>query len=98
MTHKPRQTAHALPIAEGPLSRTSWGFATQPLNGGGSDAGLHAALVRTATREWFVAIVEQGREAEFEAYLESERRDVVAWLDSSQRCEALERALGIERA
>ena len=81
------------------VARKSWGFyATPSLNGRLLRFGLHAALVRNTKQQWFVMLVEDGGEAEFEAYLDSERLEVVAWLDSTERLAALEHALGVEVA
>lgn len=80
------------------LARKSWGFyATPSLNGRLPRFGLHAALVRNTKRQWFVMLVEDGREAEFDQYLADERLEVVSWLDSTERLEALEQGLGAPR-
>jgi hypothetical protein len=80
--------------ASEPFPHESWGFAIRSLSGPLPDAGPHAALVRGDGREVFVALLEEGREAEFETYLERERLRVIAWFDSREGRDALERALG----
>ena len=77
------------------LARKDWGFyATPSLNGRLQSFGLHAALVKNPSGRYFVLLVEDGKEALFDAYLASERLALVAWLDTSERLAALEEALG----
>ncbi len=65
--------------------RKAWGYyATPSLNGRLRDHGLRAALVIGANGKMFVHLVEEGREAEFEGYLDGEEMRVVAWLDSDE--------------
>ncbi|MFN8121932.1 MAG: hypothetical protein U0237_05830 [Thermoleophilia bacterium] len=73
------------------LARKSWGFyATPSLNARLPRFGLHAVLVRNTKRQWFVMLVEEGREAEFDAYLAAEELVVVARMDTTEALEALE--------
>jgi len=74
------------------LARKSWGFyATPSLNGRLVRFGLRAVLVRNTKRQWFVMLVEDGREDEFVEYLAAEELVVVARMDATEDLEALER-------
>ena len=75
------------------VARKDWGFyATPSLNGRLESFGLRAVLIRNRlTDRYFVLLVESGREAIFDAYLEQESCDIVSWLDST---EALSRLRG----
>lgn len=73
------------------VARKDWGFyATPSLNGRLPQFGLRAVLIRnTLTGRYFVLLVEQGHEPAFEAYLQQESLEVIAWLDSTERVDAL---------
>lgn len=77
------------------VARKSWGFyATPSTNARLARFGLRAALAKSWENKYFVYLVERGKEAEFQGYLDSERNRVVAWLDTDDACAAIERALG----
>jgi hypothetical protein len=81
------------------LARKSWGFyATPSLNGRLGRFGLRPVLVRNTRRQWFVLLVERGCEDDFDAYLASERLEVVTWLASDDDLERLERGLAAAEA
>ena len=64
------------------FARTDWGFyATPSLNGRLAGFGLRGALVRNADGKNFVVLVEEGRTAAFEAYLDEQKMQIVRWLD-----------------
>jgi len=73
------------------VTRKAWGFyATPSLNGRLASFGLRAALIRNVqTDRYFVALVERGHEADFDAYLVQETCEVVAWLDSTEALDRL---------
>lgn len=73
------------------IARKDWGFyATPSLDGRLSGFGLHAVLIRnTLTGRYFVLLMEQGQEDAFNAYLEQESLEIIAWLDSTERLDAL---------
>lgn len=77
------------------IARKDWGFyATPSLNGRLSGFGLRAVLIRnTLTGRYFVFLMEQGQEDTFNAYLEQESLEIIAWLDSTERLDALALAL-----
>jgi hypothetical protein len=73
------------------VARKDWGFyATPSLNGRLLDFGLRAVLIRNVvTGRYFVLLVEHGCETAFEAYMRQESLEVIAWLDSTERLDAL---------
>jgi len=73
------------------VARKDWGFyATPSLNGRLQQFGLRGVLIRnTLTGRYFVLLVEQGRETEFEAYRSQESLEIVAWLDSTETLDRL---------
>src|SRR3546814_6738540 len=77
------------------VARKDWGFyATPSLNGRLPQFGLRGVLIRnTLTGRYFVFLVEQGREAAFEAYMEQESLAVVAWLDTTEALDQLRGAV-----
>jgi len=80
--------------AEYDVARKSWGFyATPSLNGRLPQFGLRGALVKSPAGRFYVFLVERGREAEFQGYLDVEQHAVICWLDSDRDLERLERAL-----
>ena len=78
--------------AEYDVVRKAWGFyATPSLNRRLPKFGLRAALVKSADGTFYVMLVEQGKQTEFQRYLEQEHLQVVRWLDSGPVLEALAR-------
>jgi hypothetical protein len=83
--------------AEYDLTAKDWGFyATPSLNGRLARFGLRAVLVRNRLGQYYVLLVERDREESFAAYLESERLEVMTWLDSAAALDGLAVALGKE--
>jgi hypothetical protein len=67
------------------VRRQAWGFyATPSTNGHLPRYGLRAAMIRNAIRQYFVVLVEKGREKEFWSYLEDEKCELVSWLDETK--------------
>lgn len=70
--------------AEHDVVRKSWGFyATASLNGRLPQFGLKAAFVKNAANRYYLCLVEQGQEEEFQAYLTTDCQKFVCWLDST---------------
>ena len=71
------------------VAKKKWGFyATPSLNGRLVDFNLRAVIiVNIITRRFFILLVEEGQEKEFEDYCIQEKLEVVLWLDSSEACE-----------
>lgn len=75
------------------VARKSWGFyATPSTNGRLKRFNLRTAIVRNRN-QYFVMLVEVGREALFEEYLIGHRLTVVCWLDDPEDLARLERSV-----
>jgi hypothetical protein len=60
----------------------SWGFyATPSVNGRLVNQGLKTALVKNSYGRYYIMVVDTERIPDFEAYLSSEKNEVVEWLD-----------------
>jgi hypothetical protein len=80
--------------AEYDVARKNWGFyATPSLNGRLQRFGLRGVLVKNQIKQYFVMLVEQGKEPLFEDYLRKEHLEVICWLDAQADLERLERLL-----
>jgi hypothetical protein len=77
--------------AEYDVVRTSWGYyATPSLNGRLESFDLRAVLVKNSIGRYYVWLVERGKEADCERYLERDKGTIVHWLDSTEELDALE--------
>lgn len=77
------------------VTRKNWGFyATPSTNGRLKIFGLRAALVRNVAGRLFVVLVEQGKEAEFLAYVEADKQTLLTWLDDDASVERIVTLLG----
>ena len=65
------------------VTRKDWGwYATPSLGGRLRRFGLRAAIMRNVdTRQCFVVLIEEGREADWRRYMADERQELVLWLD-----------------
>jgi hypothetical protein len=81
--------------AEYDVTRKEWGFyATPSLNGRLEQFGLRGVLIKNrVTGRFFVLLVEKGKEAGFEDYCRAENLVAVAWLDSKEALEILEKRM-----
>jgi hypothetical protein len=71
--------------------RKSWGFyATPSLNRRLPSFGLRPVLLKSPGDIYYVLLVEQGKEAEFDEYVVKEKQVIVAWLDTTESLQALE--------
>jgi len=77
------------------VARKSWGFyATPSLNGRLQQLKLRGVLIRnTNTGRYFIVLVEEGKHEEFWDYLNAENLEVVYWLDTTERLDALKQAV-----
>ena len=74
------------------VARKSWGFyATPSLNGRLRSFGWRAALVKSQNARFYVLLVEAGKDAEFQRYLDLEGHVVVCWLDRDEDLEVIQR-------
>jgi len=77
------------------VTRKNWGFyATPSTNGRLKTFGLRAGLVRNVPGRLFVVLVEEGKEAEFLAYVEADKQTLLTWLDDDASVERLATLLG----
>ncbi len=80
--------------AEYDVARKSWGFyATPSTNARLQRFNLRAALVKNRLRQFFILLVEKGKESLFQQYTEIERLRIVCWLDDTEALERLEERL-----
>jgi hypothetical protein len=80
--------------AEYDVARKAWGFyATPSVNGRLLRFRLRTVLMRNRLQQFFVLLVEQGKEGLFQQYADTEGLSVVAWLDNTPNLEALARWL-----
>jgi hypothetical protein len=83
--------------AEFDVARKEWGFyATPSLNGRLQQFHLRAVLIRNmTTNRYFVLLVEVGKETSFDRYCFQENLAVIAWLDTTDACDAVRRKIGM---
>lgn len=80
--------------AEYDVTRKDWGFyATPSLNGRLQRFGLRGVLVRNRRDQYFVLLVEAGKEPLFQRYLDAEQLIIVTWLDDGDALRRLEERL-----
>lgn len=78
--------------AEYDVARKDWGYyATPSTNGRLASFNLKTVLVKNVrSGNFFILLVETGKEDLFQAYCQQEFLKVISWLDTSEVCEALE--------
>jgi hypothetical protein len=80
--------------AEYDVTRKNFGFyATPSTNSRLARFGLRTAIARNRLGQLFILLVESGKEPLFDLYLGEEKMQLVTWLDTDDRAEALVRAL-----
>ena len=80
--------------AEYDVTRKSWGFyATPSLNDRLHQFGLRAVLVKSPASKYYIFLVERGKEADCQRYLDVEGHNIICWLDSDSELETLEAKL-----
>jgi hypothetical protein len=80
--------------AEYDVTRKDFGFyATPSTNGRLARFGLRSAIARNRLGQLFILLVERGKEPLFDRYLGEEKMQLVTWLDTDDRAEALVRAV-----
>lgn len=76
------------------VTRKNWGFyATPSLNGRLSDFQLQTVLVKNKMNRFFILLVEKGREAIFQEYINSESLIVICWMNNNENLQILERSI-----
>lgn len=72
------------------VARKSWGFyATPSLNGRLTNFGLRPVLVKNLKHQFFVFLVERGKEPLLYEYLAADRLEIVCWLDQTETLQTL---------
>jgi hypothetical protein len=78
--------------AEYDVARKAWGFyATPSINGRLANFGLRTVLVKNPAGRFYVLLVEQGCEAQFDSYAAHEQFVICGWLDDPRVLERFER-------
>jgi len=76
--------------AEYDVTRKEWGYyATPSTNGRLKRFGWRTALVKNPRGQYYVFLMEPGKQAEFDAYLKEEGLSVVKWLDDDKELATL---------
>lgn len=78
------------------VTKKAWGyFATPSLNKRLRRYGLKGVIVKGAAGDtFFVVLVEDGKDQEFDAFLINNKMKVVCWLDSDEACLTLDAQMG----
>lgn len=77
------------------VTRKSWGYyATPSTNGRLKSFGLRAALIKASTGRYFVMLVESGKVAEFQRYLDDDKQLLLCWLDDDTHLARLSESFG----
>jgi hypothetical protein len=76
------------------VARKSWGFyATPSLNGRLQRFNLRAVLVKNRNDQFFLMLVEKGKEQDFQDYVVGEPLQIVCWMDTTENLLNLETKL-----
>ena len=76
--------------AEYDVTRKEWGFyATPSTNGRLKRFGWRTALVMSPRGQYYIFLMEPGKQAEFDSYLNEEGHSVVKWLDDEKELTGL---------
>ena len=71
--------------AEYDVTRKEWGYyATPSTNGRLKRFGWRTALVMSPSGQYYIFLMEHGKQAEFDSYLNEEGHSVVKWLDDEK--------------
>jgi len=74
------------------VTRKDWGFYMGPsLNGRLASFKLNPVLVKNRISRFFMFLVEEGFEKEFQKYMEEEKLSVVCWMHLDENLEKLEK-------
>ena len=76
------------------VTRKEWGFyATPSLNGRLSSFKLKAVLTKNRYDRYFIMLVEEGKEAAFQKYVDEEPLVIVSWLDNLEHLQELDKKI-----
>jgi hypothetical protein len=81
------------------VTRKSWGFyATPSINARLEQFGLRTVLIQnTTTLRYFILLVEKDRMEAYQKYMDEEGLAVIAWLDTSEACDKVKKAMASAR-
>jgi len=78
------------------VTRKSWGFyATPSTNGRLSNFGLRAVLVENRIKRYFVLLVTNGSENNFQRYCKKEKLLIISWLDKNKNLVDIKKGLNL---
>jgi len=77
--------------AEYDVARKDWGFyATPSLNARLERFNLRGVMVKNRKVQYFILLIERGKEPLFRRYLDIEQLEIVTWMDSTEVLENFE--------
>jgi hypothetical protein len=77
--------------------RKNWGYyATPSLNNRLANQGFRPLLARNSSSNYYILLVEKGKEKQFESYMRKEKMQVVVWLDDQAQLDNLNRGTELE--
>jgi hypothetical protein len=80
--------------AEYDVVRKNWGFyATPSLNGRLQRYNLRAVMIKNRKDQYFVVLVERGKELLFVQYMAIDHLTIVTWMDNSEILQALDQGM-----
>jgi len=72
------------------LARKSFGFyATPSLNGRLLKYNFRAVLVKNSIHQYYIMLVEKGKEDLFYNYIKTEKQNIICWLDNNENLEKI---------
>jgi hypothetical protein len=82
--------------AEYDIARKNWGFyATPSLNVRLLSFKLRTVLTKNRYDRYFIMLVEEGKEKEFQEYIDGESLIIVAWLDTQENLRRLDEKINV---
>jgi hypothetical protein len=80
--------------AEFDIAKKSWGYyATPSLNARLASFGLKCVLVKSPEKKYYIFMLEEGKEKEFQEYILDEGHEIIHWIDSTENLEHLEKKI-----
>ena len=73
------------------ITRKDWGYyATPSLNGRLSQNNFRCALVKNTHKQYYIMLVEEGKEEYFYQYLKEDKQQVICWLSDIDHLRKIE--------
>ena len=77
--------------AENDVVRKKWGYYITPsLNGRLLKFNLHAVCAKNRIGQFFILLVEKGKEKEFQEYIRIEKMKIICWFDNQESLDRLD--------